>query len=39
VAPLRETGEVDVLKIDGSIALTVPFAPGAVKAIAPLRSV
>ena len=34
VAALRETGEVDLLKADGSTAWTVPYPPGAVKAIA-----
>jgi hypothetical protein len=34
VAALRETGEVDMLKEDGSLAWTVVYPPGAVKAIA-----
>ncbi len=34
VAALRETGEVVLLKADGSVAWTVVYPPGAVKAIA-----
>jgi hypothetical protein len=34
VAVLRETGEVVMLKADGSLAWTVQYQPGAVKAIA-----
>ncbi len=34
VAALRETGEVVMLKSDGSVAWTVQYQPGAVKAIA-----
>jgi hypothetical protein len=34
VAALRETGEVVMLRVDGSLAWTVGYEPGAVKAIA-----
>ena len=34
VAALRETGEIVLLKLDGSVAWTAPYPAGAVKAIA-----